>query len=60
MGFFAKKKIKNKMSQALDEFAEVAKKYWFRFRFLSFFPSFPANHKNNPAANKADNTADGK
>ena len=26
MGFFAKKKIKNKMSQALDEFAEVAKK----------------------------------
>jgi len=25
MGFFAKKKIKNKMSQALDEFAEVAK-----------------------------------
>jgi len=25
MGFFAKKQIKNKMSQALDEFAEVAK-----------------------------------
>ena len=25
MGFFAKTKIKNKMSQALDEFAEVAK-----------------------------------
>ena len=25
MGFFAKKRIKNKMSQALDEFAEVAK-----------------------------------
>jgi carbon monoxide dehydrogenase subunit G len=25
MGFLAKKKIKNKMSQALDEFAEVAK-----------------------------------
>lgn len=25
MGFFAKKKIKNKMSQALDDFAEVAK-----------------------------------
>ena len=25
MGFFAKKKIKNKMSEALDEFAEVAK-----------------------------------
>ncbi len=26
----------------------------------SFFPSFPANHENNPAANKADNTPDGK
>jgi len=25
MGFFAKKKIKSKMSEALDEFAEVAK-----------------------------------
>ena len=26
----------------------------------SFFPSFSANHENNPAANKADNTPDGK
>ena len=26
----------------------------------SFFPSFPTNHENNPAANKADNTPDGK
>ena len=27
MGFFAKKKIKSKMSEALDEFAEVAKNH---------------------------------
>jgi len=26
----------------------------------SFFPSFSANHENNPATNKADNTPDGK
>jgi len=26
----------------------------------SFFPSFPTNHENNPAANKAANTPDGK
>jgi len=45
------------------------KKYWSNHPFFtpylhtikwSFFPSFPANHENNPAANKADNTPDGK